>query len=399
MKSLLLLVAVLLSVTSIPSLETSISKANTLMPKNSMALCNTEELLYSMTVSPPIATTPINVCDLDYSSYDESTWLDPSFEGKAQNHGYELSQINTYFIEYAPIPKQFFENIANFLTTSVLADVLAETSYLLAQTYSNNCESIRLCSDQVAALSVTERNAYLSRLNYIKQHYSFTSIELQYIRTEIQSVLPLGSNSLNYSLTLLLEYIDLVEELQYSKLEVFRDFTGFCNPTEYMAMVALNDAHDYPLAFQRTEQGLGANEAIKRLQMLSNDQQLMLQVQQAKINFAQGEKIEIKLPLMESLDLDKCKFDVYPNPGKSNERININLEVVNDISNVSIKVLDLAGKEIKTLSRKNALPEGYYNYIWDGTNSSGGRVSNGVYYCLLTSEQTGVAAIKIIISN
>jgi len=66
----------------------------------------------------------------------------------------------------------------------------------------------------------------------------------------------------------------------------------------------------------------------------------------------------------------------YPNP--FSEKTKINFQLTNT-SMVNITVYDVSGKQIKTLADDIMLP-GEYSVSWDGTNTSGSSVDNGVYF-------------------
>lgn len=74
------------------------------------------------------------------------------------------------------------------------------------------------------------------------------------------------------------------------------------------------------------------------------------------------------------------KYEVsqnYPNPSNPNSRINF--QVPAD-ANVTLKVYDISGKEVKTLI-ENYLPAGYYTADFDGTN-----IASGIYFYRLNAE-------------
>ena len=67
----------------------------------------------------------------------------------------------------------------------------------------------------------------------------------------------------------------------------------------------------------------------------------------------------------------------YPNP--FNPSTNIFYFVQNDYDAVTIKILDLLGREIKVLYN-GFDSKGYYEINWDGTNSSGEEIGSGIYF-------------------
>lgn len=74
--------------------------------------------------------------------------------------------------------------------------------------------------------------------------------------------------------------------------------------------------------------------------------------------------------------------NAYPNPFSNS--INI-VYTLNNASQVSLKIMDIDGREISTLENNNLQP-GTYNYTWDGKTSNGSQLSDGIYYATLTSD-------------
>jgi len=66
----------------------------------------------------------------------------------------------------------------------------------------------------------------------------------------------------------------------------------------------------------------------------------------------------------------------YPNPFNPTTTISFYLP---EYSSVKVIIYDLRGSLIKSLYDGN-LNSGSHNYIWDGTNSSGQRVTSGCYF-------------------
>lgn len=76
-----------------------------------------------------------------------------------------------------------------------------------------------------------------------------------------------------------------------------------------------------------------------------------------------------------------------PNP--FNPATTIDYGIPDGVSgNVTLKVFDLRGAVVKTLVNHAGSP-GMYSVVWDGTDTSGNRVSSGVYiYTIQASEFT-----------
>jgi len=68
-------------------------------------------------------------------------------------------------------------------------------------------------------------------------------------------------------------------------------------------------------------------------------------------------------------------FQNYPNPFNPTTQIGYTLP---SSSNVTLKIYDILGREVKTLVNKEQ-NSGVYNLTWDGTDNSGNLVTSGIY--------------------
>ncbi|GBD92266.1 flagellar basal body rod modification protein [bacterium BMS3Abin04] len=68
-------------------------------------------------------------------------------------------------------------------------------------------------------------------------------------------------------------------------------------------------------------------------------------------------------------------FQNYPNPFNPTTKISYTLP---SSSNVTLKIYDMLGREVKTLVNKEQ-NAGAYNLTWDGTNNNGNLVTSGMY--------------------
>jgi hypothetical protein len=84
-------------------------------------------------------------------------------------------------------------------------------------------------------------------------------------------------------------------------------------------------------------------------------------------------------------DISGLAIDNYPNPFNSSTEIRFSLILP---GSVSLRVYDIAGRLVRVLANGN-YDIGEQSVIWDGTNSSGGKVSSGIYfYSISTPEKT-----------
>ncbi len=72
----------------------------------------------------------------------------------------------------------------------------------------------------------------------------------------------------------------------------------------------------------------------------------------------------------------------FPNPFNPETAIRFGLP---QQSTVTLRIYDLAGREVATVLEHVELPAGRHQRVWDGRDASGHAVSNGVYFCRLTA--------------
>jgi hypothetical protein len=68
-------------------------------------------------------------------------------------------------------------------------------------------------------------------------------------------------------------------------------------------------------------------------------------------------------------------FENYPNPFNPSTTISY---AVPKLSNVSLSIYDMMGKEVKSYIKDGASAGGH-NFVWDGTNNNGEKVASGIY--------------------
>lgn len=84
---------------------------------------------------------------------------------------------------------------------------------------------------------------------------------------------------------------------------------------------------------------------------------------------------------------------VQPNPITTEGRISLRLV---QSQRFTLRIVDLAGREVRALRNDEWLPEGEHEVVWDGRDDLGARVGAGIYSAVLTSA-TGAAATKLIV--
>jgi hypothetical protein len=71
-------------------------------------------------------------------------------------------------------------------------------------------------------------------------------------------------------------------------------------------------------------------------------------------------------------------FQNYPNPFNSTTQIRFQLP---SFQKVSLKILNLMGREVRTLVNEQR-PSGSYQILWDGKDNQGNETGTGVYLCV-----------------
>lgn len=84
---------------------------------------------------------------------------------------------------------------------------------------------------------------------------------------------------------------------------------------------------------------------------------------------------------------------LYPNPFVDNVNIDLRITRTEDLmcsrgnsvigGRGSVKIYDVRGELVKTVSERDFMPPGSYAYQWDGTDRKEQKVAPGVYYCTL----------------
>ncbi len=82
----------------------------------------------------------------------------------------------------------------------------------------------------------------------------------------------------------------------------------------------------------------------------------------------------------------------YPNPFNPTTAISYQLSAVN---NVTLRIYDVLGREVKTLVNNERQTPGTYTVIWNGTNEEGEHLSSGMYFYRLITEH-GILTKKAV---
>jgi len=83
----------------------------------------------------------------------------------------------------------------------------------------------------------------------------------------------------------------------------------------------------------------------------------------------------------------------YPNPFNNSTIIGYD---INKSSHVSLKIFDLAGREIVALVNDNK-PQGFYQVTWNGMNENGKQMASGTYIFTLKTEHLLITKRMILL--
>jgi flagellar hook assembly protein FlgD len=75
-----------------------------------------------------------------------------------------------------------------------------------------------------------------------------------------------------------------------------------------------------------------------------------------------------------------------PNPFNMSEAQSTSIKFTMGVSeNVSVRVFDMLGHEIRSLVQDEVMTPGAHAIQWDGRSTNGAQVANGLYYYQITS--------------
>jgi hypothetical protein len=83
---------------------------------------------------------------------------------------------------------------------------------------------------------------------------------------------------------------------------------------------------------------------------------------------------------------------IYPNPFSTVTTIPFEIK---ETSHIKISIINLSGQEVCTLINKPLSP-GKYTIHWNGSDKSGTRVTEGIYFCRMESDSHSVQVRKIV---
>lgn len=285
----------------------------------------------------------------DDAMYKKSSYNDLSFEGRLTAHKKEINYLNNFYTNYSNEKKVV--NIYQTLLANILKDAYAQ--YKFMQEKNIDLDDLRQTSLELSTLNTGERARYQFSLKMVESEFAISEKEVKEMDALIERVKKDASNSLSESMKLYQSYIHKAQAINYTKLEMIEDATGFKNPEELLnnETTALN--------FTRKNQGLTANEAIRKLSTFDN-----------------------------SLVVETSS--IYPNPFSSN----LKLEIYNpNKGQLQVNIYDMFGRRVKSITNTSFVP--YVELSWDGTDDGGNKLAKGVY--IVSIETDGAKESKKII--
>ena len=94
--------------------------------------------------------------------------------------------------------------------------------------------------------------------------------------------------------------------------------------------------------------------------------------------------------------INSTMLNVYPNPSAS--QVNFEFSVEKNLK-ISIYVYNSLGQLVRKIVDKQSLNTGQYRVIWNGKNTSGVKVSEGVYTIVILSENSIIKTGKVLMFN
>ncbi len=189
-----------------------------------------------------------------YDDYETCNVKDPSFETLGYQHCQE-AEILEVFVS---------DSLGESLIDTALMMFL-EAGFDL-EDQENFMDSIGISCEDIREHCFTSNTSHDSRdffdnLEYMEEHFSVDQNTYDKVSNYINSFKgPKASFFLDHRLSLLQEYLDLAYEIKYTKSEILRDFTGYCEYGDYVISRIANK-----FCTGNRKHGVAANESIKRL--------------------------------------------------------------------------------------------------------------------------------------
>jgi hypothetical protein len=322
--------------------------------------------------------TNITLAQVDYGNFEKSSWEDLSFEGRFQKHQTELNAINEYLKNHAPEPKDLVGlhggNLLAFIAKAEEQKQYLDHNFIM-------CEDIRLTPDRIEMLSPEKKELYYYHLSEMQNSFGVSPEEYAIAFTELSELEGLLSYDLFKSASLLRNYLNLASDITYTKLEMFRDFTGMCDPLDYIENM---NSRCY-LCLDVCERGLKGTEAINWLLQHTNCDGFQ------PLQENQNPSLENAVNSVDLLDQAHI-LSAQPNPFNNY----VQLQFFNpNPAFITIDIYTASGQKVKTLAAQN-FDKGEYVLQWDGSYADGSKSATGVYFCILQTKDGQVHTLRLV---
>lgn len=262
---------------------------------------------------------------------------DNSFEERMVSHKPEMTSLYRKYSSdpnYDFIPTTF-AGFGNFF----LEDAKAQYRYM----QENNIPLSELITDKT-----------------VKAKYGFTKEECNKYKNLYYVVKNDVSNSMQQDIFLALKYYELAEKITYTKLEIFKDATGYANPEHYEVDHNITDGKFKLYRPSTKTSGIGANAAIAKLQKIY-DTMYPAQNKPSEYNLKQN----------------------FPNP--FNPETNISYSLAKE-TKVKLTIYNMLGQQVATLVN-GVQKAGLNTAHWNGRDNRGVLAGSGVYIYKLESPE------------
>jgi len=195
-----------------------------------------------------------------YSDFEECMLKDPSFETLGYIHCQDAEDIE---------PVVSLELEEDLVDTALLMFIELLGTLDDQQDYLDNigltCEDMRIpCFTELSIPSHLSEMAFDAHIVEMENRFSIDQTTYDKTSKYIKDFESKAEYVFSYRLLKLQEYLDLAFEIKYTKAEILRDFSGYCDVAEYL----LNNVPSKFCSTTSEKNGLTANESIRRLTII-----------------------------------------------------------------------------------------------------------------------------------
>jgi Ca-activated chloride channel family protein len=93
---------------------------------------------------------------------------------------------------------------------------------------------------------------------------------------------------------------------------------------------------------------------------------------------------------------DSLSLSAYPNPFNSQITLNVKLQGLVSQENLTFRIYDILGRQVKTFEPELTLGQREYRFRWDGTNDEGYSIASGIYFFIVTTPEKNYS-VKLLL--